>query len=136
MTQNNIPSPQMGREEKKFMKTVRRKVVIEEVIPDRPDNDDYAPVTFRFYNEQQRHVPVFYEWIDKWTKVNECKGYFYDGGTYTLPKIAYDYYKKNCVEPLYTNVEEEIIPGKTSKVSRITGYTSKYRMDVIGAVAV
>jgi hypothetical protein len=131
MSEETKTSPQAGREEKKYMKTVRRKVVIEEVIPDRPDNDDYKPVTFRFYNEEQRDVPVFYEWIDKWTKIGECKGYMYNGGVYTLPKIVYEYYKNHCQEPIYSNVEEEIIPGKSSKVSRIVGQKPKYRMDVI-----
>lgn len=123
------------REEKRFRKTVRKRVVIEEEVPDRPNPSDYEMVTFRFYNEQQRNVPIFYEWIDKWTKIGECKGYMYDGGIYTLPRVAYEYYKHKCGEPVRANVEEEIFPGQQGKISRAVGFKNYYRLEPVNAMA-
>lgn len=134
MTEEILEKPKsmaVPRSEKRFKKTVKKRVVIEEQIDDAPDEKLYEPVTFRFWNEEQKGVPVFYEWIDKWTKINECKGYMYDGGTYTLPRIAYEYYRDQCQEPIYSNVSEEIVPGQPSKVSRVTGRKPRFRMDVI-----
>lgn len=119
------------RTEKRYQKTVRKKVVVEELVDDAPDPHLYEKVTFRFYNEEQRGVPVFYEWIDKWTKLGECKGYFYDGGTYTLPRVAFEYYEQKCAEPIYSNVSKEITPGTASRVSEITGYKKKYRLEPV-----
>src|SRR5690606_175621 len=125
-TKPELSAAAMAREEKKYKKTVRRKVVIEEEVSDKPDPYSYEPVTFRFYNEQQRGVPVFYEWIDKWIKMNECKGYFYDGGIYTLPRIVYEYYKTRCGEPIRADVEMELFPGQTGKKSKEIGFKPHY----------
>lgn len=135
MSEETSPQTLPSREEKRFRKTVRRKVVIEEEVPDRPNPEDYAPVTFRFYNELQRDVPIFYEWIDKWTKINECKGYLYDGGIYTLPRIVYEYLKNKCGVPVYANIEQEICPGQRAMVAKPISFKHHYRLDIVNSAA-
>ena len=109
----------------------RKRVVIEESYEDVKNEADYVPVTFRFYNDEQKDIPVEYSWEDKWIKPGQCKGTFYDGQVYTLPKIVYEYYRDRCSIPKYSNQSKEIIPGQMNKVSVETGRIRRFRMDVI-----
>lgn len=109
----------------------RKRIVIEEDYEDVKPEEDYVPVKFRFNNEEQKGIPVPYEWVDKWCKDGQCKGTFYDGQIYTLPKVAFEYYRDRCSIPKYSNESKEIIPGQMNKVSVETGRIRRFRMDVI-----
>ena len=122
---------QQAVEDKKYRKTVRKRIVVEEEQVDRPNPEDYEDVKFIWFNEEQRGVPVPYEWIDKWIKIGKCKGMFYDGQTYTLPRIVFNYYKNECFEPIRSNVEEECVPGQMHLVSRVVGKKYRFRMQEI-----
>lgn len=117
-----------GQKRKRF---IRKRVVVDEEVTEFPDQKLYEPVTFRFYNEEQRKVPVPYEWIDKWTKIGQCKGMFYDGKTYTLPRVAYEYYRDNCYEPIRADVEQEIYPGQTGFISQEVGRKHRFRLEEV-----
>lgn len=108
-------------------RTVRKRVVVDEVIQDEKDLKQYEPVRFVWFNEEQKGVPVSYEWIDKWTPYGKCNGMFYDGQTYTLPRIAYEYYKQLST-PRYAQVEQELAPGMISKCAKEVGRNPRFRM--------
>jgi hypothetical protein len=110
---------------------VRKRVVVEEDVIDAKDPKQYEPVTFIFFNEEQRGQQVPYDWQDRWIKAGQCKGIFYDGQRYTLPRIVYEYYKNQCSMPKYTNTDKEIVPGLTSRVSTETGRDYRFRMEEI-----
>lgn len=116
---------------KKFRRIIRKRVVVEEEVDDMPDPKQYEDVKFIFYNEEQRGVPISYEWVDKWLGIGKCKGMFYDGQIYTLPRIVFEYYRDQCYEPIRSNVEEEIVPGQISRVSRVTGKKYRFRMQEV-----
>lgn len=122
-----------GKVDKRYRKVVRKKVVVEEEVDDFPDPKKYEIVTFRFYNERQRNCPIYYEWVDKWTKIGEYKGHFYDGGTYKLPRVAFEYYRDRCGIPIRENVEQEIYPGKTGMIPKVVGWERFYRLEEIKA---
>lgn len=118
-------------EEKTKVRKVRKKVFVEEEVVEQRDPKLYEPVTFVFWNEEQRGVPIDYEWIDRWMKPGQCKGKFYDGQKYTLPRIAYEYYRDHCSTPIYSNVEQELVPGQMSKASKEIGRKYRFRLDVV-----
>ena len=131
MTDKETPvlnEQQQAREDKKYRRVVRKRVVVEEEEIDRPDPYQYEKVKFVFHNEEQRGVPVPYSWIDKWLKVGQCKGTFYDGQTYSIPRIAFEYYRDQCYEPIRSNLEEEVVPGQTHMVSRVIGKKHRFRL--------
>lgn len=117
--------------EKKYRRVVRKRVVVEEEMDERPDPKQYEAVKFIFYNEEQRGVPIPYEWIDRWLGIGQCKGMMYDGQIYTLPRIVFEYYRDQCFEPIRSNVEEEVIPGQMTKVSRVVGKKYRFRMQEV-----
>lgn len=119
--------------QKSQRKKVRKRVIVDEEVLDRPEPKDYEPVTFLFFNEEQRGIPVHYEWIDRWIRINECKGIFYDGQRYTLPRIVFNYYKNQCSMPIYANVEQELVPGMPMKASKEVGRTYRFRLEEIRA---
>lgn len=110
---------------------VRKRIYVEESIQDHKDEKMYEPVTFRFWNEEQRGVPISYGWVDRWIKYGQCQGMFYDGQTYTLPRIVYEYYKNNCATPKYSNMEKEIVPGQLNRVSTETGKNYRFRLELV-----
>lgn len=114
----------------KKMTKRRRRVVIEEEIEDKKDPRLYEEVRFTFWNEEQRGVPISYEWIDKYLKFGACKGMFYDGKIYSLPRIAYDYYK-NLSTPIYKEVEQELVPGQIFKASKEVGRKYRFRLEEV-----
>jgi hypothetical protein len=131
MAEKELNEQQQAKEDKKYRRVVRRRVVVEEEETDRPDPAQYELVKFIFFNEEQRGVPQPYEWIDKWLKIGQCKGMMYDGQIYKLPRIAFEYYRDQCFEPVRSNVEEEIVPGQRSMVSRVTGKKFRFRMQEV-----
>lgn len=121
----------VAKEKPKRYRTVRKRIVVDEEVEDCPNPQDYEPITFRFWNEEQRGIPVDYSWVDRWTKPGKCKGTFHDGQTYTLPKIAFEYYRDNCSLPKYANVEQELVPGQYSKAAKEVGRTYRFRLEVV-----
>ena len=121
---------ELATEEKKMVKR-RKRVIIEEEVEDKKDPRMYETVTFIFWNDEQRGVPVNYEWVDKYVKYGECKGIFYDGKQYTLPRVAYEYYRDNCSTPKYRDVDQELIPGQMTKASKEVGRTYRFRLELV-----
>ena len=118
---------------KRQYKKVRRRVMVEEDREVIKDPKQYELITFRFWNEEQRGVPVDYSWIDAHTKQGQIKGKFYDGQTYTLPRVAFEYYRDMCSMPKYAQVDQELYPGMMTKAPKEVGRTHRFRMDVIAA---
>lgn len=118
-------------EDKTKTRKVRKRVVVEEEVVERKDAKQYEPVTFIFWNEEQRGVPVEYEWIDRWLRQGDCKGTFYDGKQYTLPRIVYEYYKEHCSTPVYANLEHEVIPGHPKMASKEVGRKYRFRLEEV-----
>lgn len=109
---------------------IRKKVWATEAFTETRDEAEYAPVEFIFWNEEQRGVCVPYEWTDRWIRIGECKGMFYDGQKYSLPKCVYDYYKQLSV-PIYANVEQEIVPGTMTRASKEMGRKYRFRLEPV-----
>lgn len=109
---------------------VRKKVWATESFEEEKNEADYEPVKFIWWNEEQRGVVVPYEYTDRWIRMGECKGMFYDGQIYTLPKCVYDYYKQLST-PIYANVEQEIVPGTMTKASKEIGRKYRFRMEPV-----
>lgn len=114
-------------------KKVRRRVVVEEDREVTKDPKQYELVTFRFYNEEQRGIPVDYSWVDAHIRPGEVKGKFYDGQTYTLPRVVYEYYRDMCSMPKYAQVDQELYPGMMTKAPKEVGRNYRFRMDIIAA---
>lgn len=115
----------------KRTRKVRKRVVIEEDVVEKQDPKQYEEVTFIFWNDEQKGIPVEYSWVDKWIRPGQCKGTFYDGKQYTLPRIVYEYYRDQCSMPKYANVEQEIVPGQFAKASKEIGRIYRFRLDVV-----
>lgn len=109
---------------------VRKKVWATEGFTETRNEAEYEPVEFIFWNEEQRGVCVPYEWTDRWIRIGECKGMFYDGQKYSLPRVVYDYYKQLST-PIYANVEQEIVPGMMSRASKETGRKYRFRLEPV-----
>ena len=107
---------------------VRKTVVYEEEREDHPDPYMEEKVTFVFRNEEQRGIPQFWLYYDKWSGL---QGMMYDGQKYTLPRKVYMYLKDRCVQPEYSNVEREIIPGQSHRISEITGYKKRFDLQLV-----
>lgn len=116
---------------KRKTKIIRKRMIVEQEVDDTgPDPKQYETVRFRFYNEEQRGVPVDYEWIDKYTPPGKCKGVFRDGQTYTVPRVAFEYYRDQCSTPIFKNIEHEVVPGQTMRASQETGRNYRFRLEV------
>lgn len=121
-------APPSGPAPKTKARQIRKKVWATESFVETQNMADYEPVEFVFWNEEQRGVVVPYEWTDRWIRIGECKGMFYDGQTYTLPKCVYDYYKQLSV-PIYENRDQELIPGQMTKASKEVGRKYRFRLE-------
>lgn len=117
--------------EKKIYRKVRKRVFVEEEVEEKPNTAQYEMVTFRFWNDEQKGIPVDYQWIDRWTKPGKCKGIFRDGQTYTVPRIAYEYYRDQCSTPKYSNVDQELVPGQYTKAAKEVGRTYRFRLELV-----
>jgi hypothetical protein len=131
MAKTTSLAPELSKEEKKYRRVVRKRVVIEEECTDAPDPQQYEPVSFIFWNEEQRGVPIPYEWVDKWTPIGKCKGMMYDGQKYTLPRIVFEYLRDKCGYPEYSQVQQELVPGQMHSVSKAIGFKKRFRMEEI-----
>ncbi len=126
-----VEEPKASPSRKSVTRMVRKRIYVEEEVQDQKDEKMYEPVKFRFWNDEQRGVPVSYGWIDRWIKFGECQGMFYDGQVYTLPRIVYEYYKENCAVPRYSNQDKELIPGQMNRVSVETGKIHRFRLEPV-----
>lgn len=131
-TQEVISKPQEEeKKEKRIYRKVRKKVFVEEEVEEKPNTADYELVTFRFWNDEQKGIPVDYQWVDRWIKPGKCKGIFRDGQTYTLPRIAYEYYRDQCSMPKMANIDQELVPGQFNKAAKEVGRIYRFRLEVV-----
>lgn len=121
---------QPSRNNPKSFKKVRKTVVYEEEREDQPDPHMEEEITFVFRNEEQKGIPQFWLYVDKWTN---RQGTMYEGQKYTLPRKIFEYLRDKCQVPEYSNIEKEIIPGQTHTVSQITGYKKRFDLQVVAA---
>ena len=111
--------------------TFKKRTIVEKHEEECETPKDYEMVTFIFWNEEQRGAPQFYEWVDKWTPLGKCTGTFYDGQKYTLPRIAFEYYKNQCSEPKYAQVEQEMVPGQIMRAAKEVGRKYRFRLEEV-----